>query len=163
MSKDAPDTSELAMENWGINKEGSTAAEVLGDKDKVGANQHQFPTASIRRALLPCQVVPDLEKFMQAIRDKLSTVQEMHSWISDPDLPTSDAQVEVWGSYACMVCHCFAESKPSYTVLSIKDSNHDLYKDSKELAERQAVLGRVLQVFRHTLDRVQDGCTGPHE
>lgn len=41
------------------------------------------------------QAVPDLEKFMQTIRDKMATIQEMQVYLKDESLPPPRGRYDV--------------------------------------------------------------------
>lgn len=86
VSGEAPDTNGLALDLWESNRPGDGASvEVLGAKAILNKfNQLALPSSSPPRTskhVLAWQVAPDLEKFMQTIRDKINNIVDMKGWL----------------------------------------------------------------------------------
>lgn len=114
VSKEAPDTSDLALDLWTAQSgqpASSGKAEIMGEKAWCLQSQFSFGSSTFTsyeflsvRTLCNgspfcLEVVPDLEKFMQVIREKINTIQDMKLFLANGE---SDGQTKVCNPYMCI-------------------------------------------------------------
>jgi len=104
VSKEAPSTADLGLDLWKADPNDPSKLEIMGEKawNSVMVNTfgwwwpHSCPTPHcLLIKSLSLQVVPDLEKFMQAIRDKMASIQDMTAFLQDDSLPPPRGRYEV--------------------------------------------------------------------